>query len=172
MPNDLLALIERVEKATGPDRDLDAAVFVAVTGAATWSYDDNCHIDALIKSGAYRGDKQLHPDYAPNPRVTWRYRIGDADYGEVPSLSASVDAALALLERVLPGAFWHMAKGKLRAGEPLYAFQLLFGADEVIGEAEHNDLCLAIIAATLRAMHQEIGPRNRKSRAMQSQENE
>ena len=157
---DLQALIERVEKATGPDRDLDAAVFVAVTGAATWSYDDNCHIDALIKSGAYRGDKQLHPDYDPNPRVTWRYRIGDAEYGEVPSLSASIDAALALLERVLPGwkvmihagGMWGEVMPGASISEPGFAALSRKGLPYRLGKANAPSLPLAIIAATIRAM--------------------
>lgn len=148
---DLSELIDRVEKATGADRELDAAVWNATIGGDVWSYDDNAHIDALIESGVYRGDKQLHPNYENNPRVTWRYRIGD-DYGEIPELTYSTDAALALTERMLPGAFWIMCKGRVRHDEPLFDFALLFGTDEVIAEAEHNDLCCAIVLATLLAL--------------------
>jgi hypothetical protein len=58
MPTDLTELIERLEKATGPDRELDAAIR-----------------DAL---------------YSPSARVGW------------PPYTASLDAALALVEEKLP----------------------------------------------------------------------
>ncbi len=110
MTDDVEGLIERLEKATGPDRELDHA------------------LDAV--SPAYTG------------RLAYYTR--------------SIDAALALTERLLPGSWWLMAKGRVRAGEPLYALQLFSEGHNPftslpIAEAEHETLCCAILLATLRA---------------------
>lgn len=67
-------------------------------------------------------------------------------------ISASITTALAFVEQKLPGVFCLLAKGRTRSDEPLYAFELLFGTDEKLGEAEHNDPCCAIIAALLAAL--------------------
>ena len=73
--SDLTALLERVRAATGPDRELDGAVMDAV-------------------------------DPLPNPAQTrWECISGQEFHLTVPPLSASVDAALALVERMLPGAY-------------------------------------------------------------------
>lgn len=69
-----------------------------------------------------------------------------------PKLTASIDAALALVERMLPGMWWCMSKGRLSEGEPLFACELLFGFDERVSIAEGQTLPIAIIAALLRAL--------------------
>lgn len=147
MTND--ELLARVEGLTGPDREVDAAIYSAVLGATVWFYDDNNHIDAQIKNGSYRGDRQLHPDFDPNPRVTWRYKVGD-DYGEVPTLTASIDSAMDFSERVL-------SAGTLRR---VYDDPDGYGvnADIVMDNGDRSmargclTWSLAIIAATLRAL--------------------
>jgi hypothetical protein len=106
------ALIERVEKATGPDRELD----ISICDELGW------------------------PDKA------W------AGYPAGPT--SSLDAAVALVERLLPGIFYIIAKGKTRGDEPLYGVRLLFGTDEPIGEAEHDNRECCIVLATLRALQQ------------------
>jgi len=63
--------------------------------------------------------------------------------------TTSPDAALALLEEVTPGVFYVIAKGRTRSTEPLYGVRLMFGTDEVIAEAEHDDLCRCILSAIL-----------------------
>lgn len=105
-------LINRLEKATGPDRHLDADVMRAAFDAEVWSYDDNDHIDAQMKNGLWKGKKEDHPDYDSEPRVTWRYRRGGkpgtdpaAEYGELLPYTASIDAALTLLP---PQAGWNV----------------------------------------------------------------
>ena len=66
----------------------------------------------------------------------------------VPRYTASVDAALALLERAYPGVWFGLARGRMKAAEPEYACQLTFGL-EPIAEAEAGSLPMAIIAAMI-----------------------
>jgi len=73
----LAELIERLEKADGPDRGLDSEVEVA-TGQA--KYRDG------------KGRACYH----------------DGRRDRVPHYTASIDAAVALAERVLPGWKWHL----------------------------------------------------------------
>lgn len=71
----------------------------------------------------------------------------------VAPFTASLDAALALVERVLPGVWYVLGKGKLRADEPLYGAKLLFTADGTLGEGEHeHSQALALLAALLSAL--------------------
>ncbi len=77
-PAALRALLERVEQATGADRELDAALWCAL----------------------------LHPDRKPSKSRPGFVAITDDDpsrwgYKEIKHYTASVDAALALVERVL-----------------------------------------------------------------------
>lgn len=60
--------------------------------------------------------------------------------------AAFVDA-LELVEQRFPGSFWHIAKGRVKAEEPLYAIQILFGTDDVLAEGEGNTEAEAILAA-------------------------
>jgi len=60
---------------------------------------------------------------------------------------ATVTELLDAVERRWPGSFWHFAKGRLSATEPLYGFQVLFGSDEILAEGEGESAELAIRAA-------------------------
>lgn len=83
----LQVLLERVKAASGPDREMDAAVWLALEPGVTrkqWSYihtasGQECRMDETRDA-------------------TGRLIV-------VPSFTASIDAALALVERVLPGWF-------------------------------------------------------------------
>ena len=68
---DLAALLERVRKATGPDRELDYEIPLAVE--------------------------------PPPPTGFW---TTDREY--YPPITSSIDAALGLVERVLPGWSWRV----------------------------------------------------------------
>jgi hypothetical protein len=74
---DLQELLSRVEKAEGPDRELDREICLAAR--------ENVSTDPL--SG-----------------FVWRPN-GGGGWSDVPDLTASLDAALALVERVLPGSY-------------------------------------------------------------------
>lgn len=58
---------------------------------------------------------------------------------------------LAHVELIWPGSFWLLAKGKLSSAEPLFGFQVLFGADEVLAEGEGETAVAAIHAAIAKA---------------------
>ncbi|MFJ6322315.1 MULTISPECIES: hypothetical protein [unclassified Rhizobium] len=128
-------LIAALEKAEGPDRDLDADILEAIGECAHRETEYYCIEDGNDVDSGFTC-KRCHKD----------------TYGErVAAFTASIDAAVALVERVLPDAFWVMSRGRLRIEEPLYAAQILFGLDEILGEAEGNSLPIAICLATLRA---------------------
>ena len=104
-------LIERLEKATGPDRELDLAIWAACGGSGG---PDNGFLD-------------------------WR-----------PALTASIDAALDLVERKLPGAWWFAARQADEIGE--YSFDLRASIGGLLGTASAPTLPLAICIALLRAL--------------------
>lgn len=73
----------------------------------------------------------------------------------IPNYVGSLDEVLTLMEQMRPGVFWHVAKGRLTATEPLYGAQLLIGSDECLGIAEHPaSPTLALLAALLRSLVQ------------------
>lgn len=170
-PRSLLQdLLERVEAATGPDRMIDRALafhlegtgvekerkLYAEMGDAMWVPDakglspyDKARGDT-IRSQWQAGSRGKRGCYAP---VRWNSCDGPRPLTNSPAFTASLDAALALVERVLPGCWYVFGKGKLRAAEPAYGAQILFGADEVLGIAEHDaGLPLALLAALLSAL--------------------
>ena len=114
-------LIVALKEAAGPSRELDA------------------EIDKLVSNWSHLR-KAVHADTQEAFVLP-----------TVPHFTASIDAAVALIEQVLPGAFWIMSRGRLQIEEPLYAIELLFGTDEILGEAESNSLPIAICLAVLRA---------------------
>lgn len=120
----LSELIAKLEGLSGPDREVD--------------------IDLGIALGAFVEDPDA-ASYGPYLRRRLARRA--------PALTRSLDAAVALVERKLPGTFYHVAKGRLTASEPLYGAQLLFGSEEVLGEGAHRvNLALALCLALLRSL--------------------
>lgn len=71
-----------------------------------------------------------------------------------------LDAAFALIEAGLPGANFVYGRGRTRAEEPPYGCQILFGWDEVLGEAEHEDGPSAVVLALLAALLARTTPAN------------
>ena len=127
---DLSDLISRVEKASGPDRDLEAEIWLACTPGATrnkWSYvhkatGRECTVDETRDA-------------------TDRLII-------VPSFTTSIDAALTLLpkgmEFELTNLYGVAAVGMgLNTGSPCYA------------RREDGNITLALLAAILRARQTE-----------------
>lgn len=81
MTQELLALAERVEQATGPDRELDIAVGCAVLG---WKWiDDEFSENSLIL------------DVGAANSIGWR--VGDRAPDCIPSPTGSVDEAMKLV---------------------------------------------------------------------------
>lgn len=87
----LADLIERLEKLEGPDRETDQAIDLFFNPTASvWS--------PKWWSGA------------PNEFLIWgSEEAGDLDYRHIDDLTSSLDAAIALVERVLPGWGWRVA---------------------------------------------------------------
>lgn len=109
----LEALIERVEKATGPDRDLFLAVAAAVV-----------------------------PDYAAD--LDWR-----ATFNSFIAVGAWENAALALVERVLPGCDWRVQT------LPSGGFEASVILIPVIAHAQSETPSIALLLAMLRALEGE-----------------
>jgi hypothetical protein len=74
----------------------------------------------------------------------------------VPTYTASLDAALGLMERVLPGVWYVLARGRIGPDEPLYGARLIKAGSEdgaILAEAEHDtSQALALLAAVLIAL--------------------
>ncbi|CAM5420968.1 hypothetical protein ATER59S_02395 [Aquamicrobium terrae] len=112
---DLSTLIERVEALTGPSRDAD-----------------------------YRIEKAIvRPGEFPASEIWPPFMVGSKFDRSIPAYTASIDAAVALVERVLPGWFWFKPErnklGVYRLGEKY--------------TGNHINLAIALVLATLRALH-------------------
>lgn len=170
MSTDLQALLERVEGASGPDRELDARLWCWSTGTefikiadGSEAYGDLCREGEHgygWKSKVVRGALVLRhsePQDRGNQTQCWS-NWPPASH----AYTASVDAALALVERVLGPKFWMFCRGRVSEGEPLFGF-VIYDVETVaafdwnpddheIARAEHNDRCLCVIAALLKAL--------------------
>lgn len=127
-------LIERLQLAPLPDRRLDGEIHNAIYGTAY----------------VYVGAASPHG-----------FHTSQTDNGcpLVPFYTASLDAAIALAERALPGHGRCLAKGRMRADEPMFACQIyasefctLTGEVRPIADGEHDIEAVAIGIAMLRAM--------------------
>lgn len=89
--DDLVALRERVRAASGADESLDADIHVALG----WT-------PQIHERGDERRVRWAAPD---NQLLPWTW--------EPSPITASLDAALALVERVLPGWQWHISSARM-----------------------------------------------------------
>lgn len=146
MRSEIEALIERVEKATGPDREIDLAIDLALFPAS--------EIAKLMqfRRGLDNNEGMSWDIHHSGSVVFQKIDHHGACYynGGYPlaKYTSSLDAAVALAERVLPGAHWEIhgdCSAMMR-----------------IGPAAADDICvwkaatpaLALVAATLRALSQ------------------
>jgi hypothetical protein len=132
---------------------LDAAIMEAAYKAEVWSYDDNDYIDEQIRRKLWHKPREEHPDFEPEPYVTWRYRRGGppgtdpaAIYGEVPQFTSSIDAALSLVPE---GLVWDISSGT-KAGLPDPPWAALW-SDDLDVAADGKTPALALCIAALRA---------------------
>lgn len=93
MNADLNELLERVRSATGPDREIDVALLHLwePSHEALCSYDQRYQTE--LRDGVFS---------------VWKTDGGYSASVPFPRFTASVDAALALCERVLPGWKWNI----------------------------------------------------------------
>ena len=90
---DLTALLERVEAATGPDREIDTEI----ARAFGWTPPG-------INPALWEGKET--PSWWATP-----------GFG-MPAYTSSLDAAIALVERVLPGWSWHAMNKDQEENDP------------------------------------------------------
>lgn len=127
---DTETLIERLEKATGADRALDAL------------------IDARFRIGPVDGPQRLWKNFptwkANTPSVG---RVSAGFHWASISFTGSVDAALSLVERVLPGAEMELTNLYGVAGVTIHSeYGPFYGSNEC------GSFPLAICLALLRAV--------------------
>lgn len=116
-------LVARIKALTGPDPSLDYAIYKELL-----PFSREEHLAA----------------YASDPDAYWYWMTHRAYTG-------SLDEAICLAERVIPGVWWQIAKGRLSAAEPLYGAHLLFGPEEIIGEGEGPTAAIAVLLALFDA---------------------
>lgn len=126
----LVELLAKVEAATRPDRELDFAVW-----------------DCLFPPAPLDQSRVTH-------RVTLPPGFGRDAFSQAmdprPKISASIDAALALVERLLPDARWRIEHHSPVMGHrPFWAMCGMAGQQEA---AYGDSAPSAILAALLRAL--------------------
>lgn len=109
MSKDIEALIERLEKATGPNRKLDNDIY-------RWVHPE--FADFIEGRGGL-----VHPNDGEDQRVLSNIRAS--------FYTSSVDAALALCERMLPGWRWGVASHSIKDG--------VYSEGPYIGKPKHVD---------------------------------
>jgi len=101
----LKALAERVEGATGPDRELDEALMALVY------VRDKRHI------GATEGWEDEPDSFVPVKEFVWVDPATDRWVSTAAyNFTSSIDAALGLVERVLSGYRWGVASAPMKTG--------------------------------------------------------
>lgn len=156
---DLPALLERVKAATQADRELDAALFNALV-------DDSGRIAFKVSNWSVEPGSRLDRYHDG-----WLYGKGETDkYADnLPRYSASTDAALELVERLLPGWFVLFNTGSVAPGagskvdtrpraELAEPIETKFGSGVGIRAQVHGATpALAILAALLSALISQQG---------------
>lgn len=134
LSDELEGLIERVRKATGPDRKIDIAVCLALNyvGLGTNDVPLNMRRSPDDPGGL---DYELIEDGR---------EVGCTD--RAPHLTSSMDAAISFSERVLPGYSWGV--DRTDEGDAVPWFDAIIGSSF----AQHNTAPLAIILAALRSL--------------------
>jgi hypothetical protein len=123
--SDLAELLARVEAATGPDRKLDCALYCATAESPFENYYPDCVLAVL---GGFRARLEIE---------------------DVPKLTASLDAALALVERVRPEASVLMG---LRQSAETRPWARVNGVTRSGADPVAETIPLALLAALLRAL--------------------
>lgn len=153
-PQDLLRLADEVEKATGPDRGLDARIWCIVGNEL--GHDDPAHRHRLMRPlqpricimGRWLGSAlEKYPDDVEGVAHTWR----------VPALTGSLDAAMTLVPDNLRLMLCEWDADILRPQGPWQAVLCKPGCDPSF-EAMYGFRCdhaatpaLALCAAALKA---------------------
>lgn len=126
-------IIERLQNATGPDREIDTSIWMLVTKGAT-----------------RRHQRVSSATYAWKPYVIDETRDAQGVIIVVPSYTASIDAAIALVERMLSGKVWYV-RGK---SDGTFFCQLYTSESQRGNDPKANapSAPLAILVALFRAL--------------------
>ena len=143
---ELAALLPLLAASVGPDREVDARLWRAFNPDLPVLLDPGVFFGRGKKSAAVIGPLR---EFDLSGWSDWNAVAGHIG---APALTASLDVALAFVDRVLPGANFLLARGRSRPAEPLYGIHLLFGSDQSLGEGEHDSAPHAIIMALVRAL--------------------
>lgn len=153
---DLSSLISRVEKATGPDRELDARIWAYFAGVK--------YVGHNVPYGDVHGRTQV--EYTVPPKRT-RMVTNFPQTPHAEPVTTSVDAAISLVERVLPGWGWvvesntHHIKACLNPefGDPVGKYPH-WAAVSNTSSRKFEDAAtpaIALVLATLRALQSQTG---------------
>jgi hypothetical protein len=137
----LIALRDRVRDATGPDRELERDLHEVVAGECThretryYAIEDGNSVDS--------GFTCLACDEDTYGKRGW------------PSYTRSLDAALSLVERCLPGWSWSVDTMDRAGGQDTWSWAQVRPADafsSVFYRDTHPVPCLALLSAMLEAL--------------------
>lgn len=98
--------------------------------------------------------RPFDPEYVP-PGADVTDPVPENTPATKPSEAEVLSVALGELDTALPGAFWQIAKGRLRADERLFAAVILFGEEEIgLGESTSSagDALLVAISDALSSL--------------------
>lgn len=145
--SELAALIERVEALAGPDREVDREIGLLIGG---WkATNDQCGAAFIIEGDRY-------PDHPGS---------------EYPALTESLDAAVALVEKALPGCHWEVTTTGWKPGATIMWRPLTpWGSQGAYAPTPAIALILALLRA--KAAHvtggsvQEFRPRGTPGRPL------
>lgn len=150
-------LIQRVEAATGPDRELDAAIEWWIAGDRNRPERTNADHQLVAEKGAAAFYDQQHEKFGG---INFRYRP-PPHVVHVLEWTASIDAALALVEKVLGKRDWTISVAINSYGEAIIrrGNAFILSATETSGDYGDSDEgkppAIAIILALLRGLKQQ-----------------
>jgi hypothetical protein len=139
-----LALAERIEKATKPNREIDARISVAVGAVVMW-------FSKVTGKWAFWTTPVDPNPSAAFPNVVLSFNKDDAfralgEYTIAPHYTGSLDAITALIEREFPDRLWTVLR---------FAFGAKAAIDPTLGTvifADAETPALALCAVFCRAM--------------------
>lgn len=141
MPLNLTALIERLEKADGPDREIDALIQISIFPEYGAKMDLSPSRFVMFKD-VWEKNRADHINHANNVSDWWK----------VPNYTASIDAAVSLAESAISGVELEITNLYSAARVTLYLENGTF-----YGSSEINSIPLSLCLATLRALSAQEG---------------
>lgn len=141
------SLIERLEKATGPDRELDLAIQVALEPDGNIAHVTLEYPRGLNHQEGYAWDIYQKSVIYEKWTVDGRCPV-NGGY-PLPEYTSSIDSAVTLLP---DNVYWMAAYGKRSPEEPLGACAIYHpGVDKPFIQVEGHTVAIALCIAALRA---------------------